>query len=239
MSMNATSNLRLLTCVLMPVNIQLSKISIATAISKPKGELTNCCMIDSFFCVVGPDGIEPSTSPLSGVRSSHLSYGPRWANTGGAGRDRTGDLLNANQALSQLSYSPLFSAGASSGGAAKINQSRPVGYRDQRHQASSRFRNTPIFPKWRSGSGLTNRSEEPSAVYGMERLLPTRSRCTLKRFLLSETPSTVSLRKEVIQPQVLLRLPCYDFTPIMDHTLGRCPPCGSACRLLVQSTFVM
>ncbi len=26
---------------------------------------------------------------------------------------------------------------------------------------------------------------------------------------------TFSLRKEVIQPQVLLRLPCYDFTPIM------------------------
>ena len=31
---------------------------------------------------------------------------------------------------------------------------------------------------------------------------------------------TFSLRKEVIQPQVLLRLPCYDFTPIMNHTLG-------------------
>ena len=29
-------------------------------------------------------------------------------------------------------------------------------------------------------------------------------------------------RKEVIQPQVLLRLPCYDFTPIADPTLGRC-----------------
>ena len=29
-------------------------------------------------------------------------------------------------------------------------------------------------------------------------------------------------RKEVIQPQVLLRLPCYDFTPIMSHTLGAC-----------------
>jgi hypothetical protein len=39
---------------------------------------------------------------------------------------------------------------------------------------------------------------------------------------ISETPPTFSLRKEVIQPQVLLRLPCYDFTPIMDHTLGRC-----------------
>jgi hypothetical protein len=29
-----------------------------------------------------------------------------------------------------------------------------------------------------------------------------------------------SLRKEVIQPQVLLQLPCYDFTPITSHTLG-------------------
>jgi len=28
-------------------------------------------------------------------------------------------------------------------------------------------------------------------------------------------------RKEVIQPQVLLRLPCYDFTPIADPTFGR------------------
>ena len=33
---------------------------------------------------------------------------------------------------------------------------------------------------------------------------------------------TFSLRKEVIQPQVLLRLPCYDFTPIMSCTLDGC-----------------
>ena len=26
----------------------------------------------------------------------------------------------------------------------------------------------------------------------------------------------------MIQPQVLLQLPCYDFTPIMDHTLSAC-----------------
>jgi hypothetical protein len=31
-------------------------------------------------------------------------------------------------------------------------------------------------------------------------------------------------RKEVIQPQVLLQLPCYDFTPITDHTLGASLP---------------
>ena len=30
------------------------------------------------------------------------------------------------------------------------------------------------------------------------------------------------LRKEVIQPQVPLRLPCYDFIPITNHTFGAC-----------------
>ncbi len=46
-------------------------------------------------------------------------------------------------------------------------------------------------------------------------------------------------KKEVIQPQVLLRLPCYDFTPIAQHTFGTCPPCGLARRLRVHSTFVV
>jgi hypothetical protein len=35
-------------------------------------------------------------------------------------------------------------------------------------------------------------------------------------------------RKEVIQPQVLLRLPCYDFTPITPHTFGTRLPYGLA-----------
>ena len=38
----------------------------------------------------------------------------------------------------------------------------------------------------------------------------------------STSAPTFLFRKEVIQPQVLLRLPCYDFTPIMSHTLGPC-----------------
>jgi hypothetical protein len=29
--------------------------------------------------------------------------------------------------------------------------------------------------------------------------------------------------KEVIQPQVPLRLPCYDFTPVMNHTVVTVP----------------
>jgi hypothetical protein len=36
------------------------------------------------------------------------------------------------------------------------------------------------------------------------------------------------LRKEVIQPQVPLRLPCYDFTPVADPTVVRCLPKVSA-----------
>ncbi len=32
------------------------------------------------------------------------------------------------------------------------------------------------------------------------------------------------LRKEVIQPQVPLRLPCYDFTPITGQTVSGCLP---------------
>ena len=30
----------------------------------------------------------------------------------------------------------------------------------------------------------------------------------------------MTIYKEVIQPQVPLRLPCYDFTPVMNHTVA-------------------
>ncbi len=40
-------------------------------------------------------------------------------------------------------------------------------------------------------------------------------------------------RKEVIQPQLPLRLPCYDFVPVTTPTLGACLPCGLAQRLQV------
>src|SRR5690606_30443097 len=33
-------------------------------------------------------------------------------------------------------------------------------------------------------------------------------------------------RKEVIQPQVPLRLPCYDFAPVTELAFGRSLPCG-------------
>ena len=40
-------------------------------------------------------------------------------------------------------------------------------------------------------------------------------------------------RKEVIQPQLPLRLPCYDFVPVTNPTLGGCVPEGFTHRLQV------
>ena len=47
------------------------------------------------------------------------------------------------------------------------------------------------------------------------------------------------LRKEVIQPHLPVRLPCYDFTPITDFTLDACLPEGFAQRLQVSPAFVV
>jgi hypothetical protein len=67
----------------------------------------------------------------------------------------------------------------------------------------------------------------------------TRSPAARPRCLSSVLCSLSSdLRKEVIQPQVPLRLPCYDFTPVADLTVdGYLPPeSGLAHRLRVKPT---
>ena len=53
-------------------------------------------------------------------------------------------------------------------------------------------------------------------------LLAYYTRTTCCEFSLS------ALVKEVIQPQVPLRLPCYDFTPVADPTVVACPLAVSA-----------
>jgi hypothetical protein len=203
--------------------------------------------------MVGLGGLEPPTSSLSGMRSSQLSYRPslrlrtvkairgcHWWSWSGSNRRppecKSGALPAELQPLNFRAWRRSLYSRTPTPALLK-NQSRPVGCRNQENQSLITSEKLS-FSKWRSGSSSPPRPK-PKWRFGLERLLLTGVRCTLKRTLLSETPPTFSLRKEVIQPQVLLRLPCYDFTPIMDHTLGRCLPCGLACRLLVQSTFVM
>jgi hypothetical protein len=48
----------------------------------------------------------------------------------------------------------------------------------------------------------------------------------------------VLLRKEVIQPHLPVRLPCYDFVPIADPTFDRSLPYGLGHGLRVLPTFM-
>src|SRR3954470_24254215 len=46
-------------------------------------------------------------------------------------------------------------------------------------------------------------------------------------------------RKEVIQPQLPIRLPCYDFTPVTNPTFDGFLPCGLEHRLRVLPASVV
>ena len=54
-----------------------------------------------------------------------------------------------------------------------------------------------------------------------------------------KTSVYIILRKEVIQPHLPIRLPCYDFTPIIDPTVGGFLLCRLDHRLRVLPTFVV
>jgi hypothetical protein len=116
--------------------------------------------------MVGLGRLERPTSPLSGVRSNHLSYRP--------GR-------------------------------------RP----------ESQAREAKLETGARSGKTIEGkRRRRRSARRG-----PTRPRDDPKRSKKTGRGRScgIILRKEVIQPQVPLRLPCYDFTPVADPTVVACP----------------
>jgi hypothetical protein len=49
---------------------------------------------------------------------------------------------------------------------------------------------------------------------------------------------TLILRKEVIQPHLPIRLPCYDFVPLTPHTFDGSFPYGLGHRLRVQTIQV-
>src|SRR5690606_983346 len=95
---------------------------------------------------------------------------------------------------------------------------QPVARPGAQSPQASRARPAParLVGKGYAG-GATTRSTEPSVWK-------------------SQQQATGFLRKEVIQPQVPLRLPCYDFTPVADLTVAGCLPCGLAHRLRVKPT---
>ncbi len=75
--------------------------------------------------------------------------------------------------------------------------------------------------------------------------MSSRSETQFTKRALPDTTSTLRdrllemlLRKEVIQPHLPVRLPCYDFVPIADPTFDSSLPEGLGHRLRVLPTFM-
>ena len=80
--------------------------------------------------------------------------------------------------------------------------------------------------RYESSNQSVSRLNELPGEPGIQTLVPIAPACTgaivlsaFDQVASRRHPPTVHLRKEVIQPQVPLRLPCYDFTPITTQTL--------------------
>ena len=152
-------------------------------------------------------------SPSSAPAWQPSSLASLVAKAGGGNRVRTGDPELAKLVLYQLSYAPAQS---------------PIN--------ALIYKYAKIL---RSGNGVTQIRPMPGNSF----ITNTTDRCRPALYSMSQRHINVCctslLRKEVIQPQVPLRLPCYDFIPITTHTLDTYPPCGLNQRLRVQTAFMM
>ena len=83
----------------------------------------------------------------------------------------------------------------------------------------------------------TARSIEVNVFLGD--LVSGRKGTSIERSRSLRSKSSEFPRKEVIQPQLPLRLPCYDFTPVTNPTFGGSLPCGLGHRLRVLPASVV
>ena len=130
------------------------------------------------YKMVGLNGLEPSTSRLSGVRSNQLSYKPS-------------SLWQPPALPHRLQCSTIGRPG--------LNRRVRYGYGcvpgTHRHQISSSYSAFPL-------------------------VLPLFSRNTQNQTVPMFPLLFLFPRKEVIQPHLPIRLPCYDFTPVTGSTFG-------------------
>ena len=155
--------------------------------------------------MVGLGRFELPTSPLSGVRSNQLSYRP--------GAHPKKDAPNS-----------CLVRPSRKGFEDQVNML--TGYAGHDHRGIAKGQR-----RFDSGT-LRHRQERDRRGTWQHPANSGPKACPRSRSVRTSA-MTFSLRKEVIQPQVLLRLPCYDFTPIMNYTLGGCslavsPPTSSA-----------
>src|SRR5688500_13314876 len=84
-------------------------------------------------------------------------------------------------------------------------------------------------------NSVSNRGQRISRRPGIR----TENELSIERARSLRSNSSEFPRKEVIQPQLPLRLPCYDFTPVTNPTFDGSLPCGLGHRLRVLPTFVV
>ena len=133
---------------------------------------------------------------------------------------RTPDIQLAKLALYQLSYTPLL----------PVRRGKTNGKKKIKLCAASHcLRTRGIFSN--NISFRCGMVSHPASPYCCSSLIPFQlfSFAVFQLFLQNglstfrrdrENGVRMLLRKEVIQPQVPLRLPCYDFIPVTNHTLG-------------------
>ena len=119
--------------------------------------------------------------------------------SGGGSRIRTGGILLAKQALYQLSYTPKMPAGTSPPALVGLTRVELV-TSSLSGTRSNQLSYKPVV--FRKGDGTLRGTGKARVMF---QLRPAWG---------------LLLRKEVIQPLVPQRLPCYDFIPITTHTLG-------------------
>jgi hypothetical protein len=161
---------------------------------------------------VGAPGLEPGTSALSGPRSNHLSYAP---------------MRHLITTTVPVALCPRRSA---------RKPSKPPESRRTAPVSSP----SPLAPL-PAPQPLTG--EEPEARCPDRDGSPETSLTRLDTLQHSRgRPERQLPRKEVIQPQLPLRLPCYDFVPITSPALDGCLPGGKppglAPRLQALPAFV-
>ena len=131
---------------------------------------------------------------------------------GGADRDRTDDPLLAKQVLSQLSYSPDRAPACRS----------PEHFHIHRHTFDD-YTGTPT-QQVVGLVGFEPTTPRLSSVCSNQlSYRPAHAQTVDKLWTLHPHLETSRSRKEVIQPHLPVRLPCYDFTPVMKLTVVSAP----------------
>ena len=164
--------------------------------------------------MVGLSGVEPLTSCLSGTRSNQLSYRP---GTCCVEEEARGLIMLTTRRVRDSVAGGLCPETMPPRGATfsprVVHRPRGLRFRFPRRNSAKNSETGPLPILMRSTS-VVNIPPVRAGLY------------------------TVLLRKEVIQPQLPLRLPCYDFVPITHPTLDGCLPKGLAHRLQVLPAFM-